>query len=286
MLLKNGLKSKSVELTLEEMNEINKVQTGILAEINSVCEKLGITYFMVHGSLLGTIRSESFIPYDDDIDIAMRREDYDRFLAEAQKLIDKNYFVQSYLSDKNYPLEFAKVRDNRTTYIVDKVRDVDMNHGIYVDVFPIDYTVTGKLKKIYGKLLSLRVGCIYKPEKKSKALIIKQIISRIVCPSVKSAVRKRDMLAKSAAKSDKVTMTGGKAIEKNMPLQWFEKTEIRNFENLKVFVPAEYDKYLTHIYGDYKTRTLVEGKMADEKKVKINAYIADAKKPYTHYMNK
>ena len=273
-----------MNLTLEEVTQINKVQINILRETVEVCRKLEIPFYMVHGSLLGTIRNNGFIPYDDDIDIAIPREHYERFISRAQDLIGANYFIQSDWSDENYPLEFAKVRDSRTTYIVKSVRHIKMNHGIYIDVFPIDYAITGRLANWLHRFYNLRVGCVYDIEGKSIKLKLKQMLACCLLPSVKKTVSKRNKLLRSTARSDKRRITGGKVTETYLPAEWFDKGEKKIFEGIEVYVPAEYDKYLTQIYGNYMERTLVEGKMADSNRVQLNAHIADTEMPYTHYM--
>jgi len=274
-----------MNISLEELTKINKVQIEILEQIACACRALDIKFFVVHGTLLGTIRDQSFIPYDDDIDIAMERESYERFLAQAPALMGDGYFVQSHVSDPAYPLEFAKVRDSRTTYIVENVRHIPMNQGIYVDVFPMDFARTGRWSKLLYKLFNLRVSCLYRMERMSVASKIKRLAISLLIPSVRWAVKQRDNIAKRAPVGQFVCMTGGKAVEKRMPAQWFANYEPTRFEGVEVYVPAQYDEYLTHIYGDYSTRTLVEGKMADEEHVVINACIVDAERPYTDYMD-
>ena len=80
-------------------------------------------------------------------------------------------------------------------------------------------------------------------------------------------------------------MTGGKSSEGQMPADWFKEYEKRVFEGITVYIPSGYDSYLKRIYGDYKTRTLVEDKMADDEHVIINAAVVDPNRPYTFYMN-
>lgn len=272
--------------TLDEMKRINKVQLDLFKATVDVCEKLHIKWFMVHGSLLGTICNNGFIPYDDDIDIAMSRKDYDRFLKEAPALIGKDYFVQSNLSDKHYPLLFAKVRDNRTTYICERVRNIDMHHGIYIDIFPIDNSISkDKLKKFLLRFFSLRCSVSLYWEKPSLEQRIKKIIMSVLCPSVRVAIRMSEAILRSACVSDQVTITGGKPQEGSLPAAWFESSEERNFEGIKVYVPAGYDESLRLIYGEYETFDLVADKMLDEK-VLINAYLVDVEMPYTAYIKK
>lgn len=272
-----------MKVTIEELTRINKVQIEILREVSRVCKKLNIQCFMVHGSLLGTIRGAGFIPWDDDIDIAIPREQYEKFLEEAPSIIDSNYFVQSDRSDKKYPLEFAKVRDRRTTYVVENVYHLNINHGIYIDVFPIDNAQTSKWLNMQYKILSTRIGCTYRNKEECLSLKIKKMVSMILCPSFKFAVSKRKKILLSAPKNTKICITGGKPCEREIPRRWFAKMEKKSFEGIEVYIPCGYDEYLTHIYGDYKTRTLVEGKIFDNM-LEINACIVDVERPYTCYI--
>lgn len=273
--------------TLEQLQQINKIQLQILEQVDKTCRKLGIHYLMVHGSLLGTVRNNRFVPYDDDIDIAMKRTDYEVFLKEAPKIIESRYFIQSVFSDVGYPLLFAKVRDSRTTYICEAVKKIDMNHGVYIDIFPIDYVEKNPFwgKRFLKKLLSLRIGASLYHEKVTTVQLMKYMISCILCPSLRGTIMLRDRLYKNAAGSAWVCITGGKATEEAIPAKWFEETEQMLFEGVSVCVPKMFDAYLTHIYGDYQTRTLVEDKMVNEK-VELNACIVDTERPYTFYCNK
>ncbi len=271
-------------VTLDELKKINAVQIRLLRATAKVCETLGIQWFMVHGSLLGTIRNGAFIPYDDDIDIAMKRSDYDRFLKEAPALLEEHYFVQSTASDKNYPLLFAKVRDTRTTYICDTVRHIRMNHGIYIDIFPIDNALKLRgFNRLLEKALHLRVSASLYVENLSLCQKIKRLMVYLYCPSTRSALKKLNKLYVSAPINGQVRFTGGKSTEMSLPSEWFDCLEKHTFEGMDVWVPAKYDQYLRAIYGDYEKRTLVEGKMWGEK-VELNACVADVTKSFSENM--
>lgn len=271
-------------ITQKQMDEIHSIQLSIFKNVINVCNQLDLTYFMVHGSLLGTVMQGKFIPLDDDIDIAMPRKDYERFLQEGPKLIDSRYFIQSDKSEKIYPMEFAKVRDNNTTYVVENIRHININHGIYIDIFPIDYSLESKWSKLKYKILNYRISCIYKTPSLTIFSKAKRLILRILLPSLKCAISRRNALIKSGSKGDSVHMTGGKGSELSMPATWFSDVKNMTFEGLTVCVPTEYDKYLSHIYGNYKNRTLVEDKAVGENCVKINACTLDIEKPFTNYL--
>ena len=121
-----------MNINKKQMDEINNVQLKIFKEFVSVCKKLNLRYYLVHGSLLGAVKYNGFFPYDDDIDVAMPRKDYEIFIREGQNFLSNNLFVQSNLSEKDYPLVFAKVRDSKTCFIQPLIKNLNINKGIYI----------------------------------------------------------------------------------------------------------------------------------------------------------
>jgi lipopolysaccharide cholinephosphotransferase len=126
------------DVKLQDLPDIQKHLQSILAEIIKVCDSLHLTYFAFFGTLLGVVRHSNFIPWDDDIDIAMPRPDYEKFIAKAQQLLPSYLFVQNFHTEADYLLYYTKIRDSRTSYF--EVTDCfsKINHGLWVDVFPID----------------------------------------------------------------------------------------------------------------------------------------------------
>ena len=111
----------------------------ILQQVVKVCDNNDLDYFLIGGTLLGAVRHKDMIPWDDDIDIAMPRKDYNRFLEIAQEQLGEEYFVHSFRSDENYWMTFAKVRKNRTFFAEKRMSMVEGGHrGIFIDIFPYD----------------------------------------------------------------------------------------------------------------------------------------------------
>ena len=120
------------------MTDLQQTEFEILKEYIAVCERLKLRYYLVCGSCLGAVKYSGFIPWDDDIDVAMPREDYRVFCEKAPLLLPEHLFLQTNESDRNYPNIFAKLRDSRTTYIEKGMAELDIHHGVYIDVFPLD----------------------------------------------------------------------------------------------------------------------------------------------------
>lgn len=123
---------------LTELEKLKIVEMDILDEIDRVCRKNNLSYFLGGGNLLGAIRHQGFIPWDDDIDIYMLRKDYERFAEIANRELSENYFYQNWITEPEYPYNFAKVRMNHTVFDEKGLSHLNIHKGIWVDIFAID----------------------------------------------------------------------------------------------------------------------------------------------------
>ena len=144
--------TNNIIINKEETQKLKEIQLKMLKEFINICNKLDLKYYVIGGTALGTIRHNGFIPWDDDIDVGMPRHDYEKFILMGQSLLSQGYFIQTHISDPLYPNNFAKIRDSSTTFIEQVVKDIDMHHGVYLDVFPLDGVAPSKLKKLFFKL--------------------------------------------------------------------------------------------------------------------------------------
>lgn len=122
----------------EILDRVHQMEKEILKCFIAICEKYQLRYFAAFGTLLGTIRHQGFIPWDDDVDVAMPREDYERFLAVAQKECGDAFFLQTVDTDPNYHLFFAKLRMRDTVFIEETLQKAGSVTGFYIDIFPYD----------------------------------------------------------------------------------------------------------------------------------------------------
>lgn len=122
-----------------ELQRLWAVELELLECFKKVCEKHSLKYYASGGTLLGAVRHKGFIPWDDDIDIMMLREDYEKLLSVADSEFCEPYFFQSAYSDKNYYRGHAQLRKSTTTAALKcEALRVDFNQGIFIDVFPVD----------------------------------------------------------------------------------------------------------------------------------------------------
>ncbi len=188
------------------MNDIQKEELRILIEFDRICRKHNIKYSLSYGTLIGAIRHQGFIPWDDDIDVGMLREDYEVFLEKGQKLLQSDLFLQTCYTDPKYPQVYAKIRKNNTSFVETTVKNIQMHHGIYIDVFPFDYYNDKRINNIvfsYKKtMLRYRIGLsFYQPQldKLTCKNIVHKILrffSKIIYPSSIEARIKQDGLYK------------------------------------------------------------------------------------------
>lgn len=120
------------------MEKLRIIEVDILDEVVRICNKYDINYYLAYGTLIGAVRHKGFIPWDDDIDIWMFREDYDRFAKIAEKELSEKYYYQDWHKEKEYPYNFAKVRLNDTVVLQKPITKLNIHHGIYIDIFPLD----------------------------------------------------------------------------------------------------------------------------------------------------
>lgn len=245
-----------------DLKSLQQVELKILEQFINICHKEQLQYYVLGGTMLGAVRHKGFIPWDDDIDVALPRKDYEKFLDVAQKYLSKNYFLQTYITDNGIPWNYAKIRDSNTTFIQKSLSKCNINHGVYIDVFVLDYYPTHKIESIffdiYNRLLTFRIrSTTYSSNKKYTILenIVRKIISsvlKIIYPNTVSVLKKRDKLFKSIKKSSLLANHCGFWGKKEIvPIDWYGKGIDMQFENLIVKVPEYYDKWLTQVYGNY-----------------------------------
>lgn len=143
---------------IKQTREIQAVDIFLLKEFDRVCQLLGIGYFICGGTMLGCVRHGGFIPWDDDVDVGMLREDYNRFLKEAGQYLDSRCFLQTRESDPEIPYLFSKIRVNNTEYITEYNEHRNYHKGICLDLFPFDVLPeNAKEKKKFLKRTKLLV---------------------------------------------------------------------------------------------------------------------------------
>ena len=243
-----------------DVSEIQQMELGIMEYIHEVCQKIGVKYFLAYGSLIGAVRHQGFIPWDDDMDICMLREDYEKLQDYLIAHPDERYEVMSYKNNLNYVYPFMKVQDNHTYLLEEDVR-IDSNMGIYVDIFPVDgYEDDADFKNKMTKLIKKRqLSCYtFKGITNTKSLLNSLIryISVVIFyfTNTNKYVEQIDELAKSRAVADYEQVDYLIYKDMNKPVwkrEWLEQVIVGTFEGKEFMIPKHYHEILTSDYGDY-----------------------------------
>lgn len=238
---------------ITDINELRRVQIGILDSIADSCNRNGIRYFLSSGTLIGAVRHKGYIPWDDDIDLYMPRVDYERFLRCFNDSTGR-YRVLDPKKEKHYYYTFAKVVDTRTKMCETETKGYDI--GIYVDIFPVDYVtdnialrrVIFRLKKLLYKIRRCKLStenylasalafyCYrYLPMPVS---MIEWLLRRLTV--------RRKRTGTVANMSEAGPLIGG-----CFPAECIKDSVDILFEGKQYKTMAGYKEYLTLTYGDY-----------------------------------
>ena len=276
----------------ELITKLKSIELDLFKQFVRCCKELSLNYYVLGGTMLGSVRHKGFIPWDDDIDVGMMRNDYEIFLEKAPSLLPSYYFLQHSKSEPNYMNNFAKIRDSRTTFIETAVKNLNINHGVYMDIFPLDYypetLFRQKVFDLKYKLLSLKVREAFAVQDGNKlsaaAELGVKVLSYFVSikyKSSKDALLAMDKLCRSVPRSNLIANYNGAWGKKEIvPYFWYGSGISGDFEGISVSLPVEYDKWLKKVYGDYLKLPPAEKRVTHH-----FTEIVDLDTPYLDYRN-
>lgn len=273
-------------LSPEETRRLQLVELDMLKEFIAICDKLNLRYYVLGGTMLGAVRHKGFIPWDDDIDVGMLREDYEKFLAQAGDLLPDHLFLQSHSSEPGFYWNAAKIRNSNTTFIEGPVRHHRIHQGIYIDIFPLDNYPATKVGQLWTKFRAevamqrIVQECVWDTKLHPLKKAIKHPV-RWLYPTLYSAVGAREKLYKSIRHSGMVANYCGQWGKKEVvPETWYAEGAQLEFEGIMVTAPKEYVKWLTQVYGNYMQLPPLEKQVTHHV-----AAVIDIDRPYTEYFD-
>ena len=244
------------------MRRLQLTELEILKAVDSFCREQHIRYSLYCGTLLGAVRHQGFIPWDDDLDICMEREEYDRFVALWTRQGPAGYILQNKENTTIFTQTFTKIRKGHTTFLQQGEDGTTHHTGIFIDVFPIDRIPNGKWKQ---KLYKFRCMCylLYTREfipPKEKSSLPQRAASAFllaIVPKNKRTAIRRKLLAKltqyNADKNLKMVSTASmKLAGCPQSPDWLDKFVDLPFEDGKFPCCAGWDGFLQSFYGDFR----------------------------------
>ncbi|PKH01601.1 hypothetical protein CXF72_16140 [Psychromonas sp. MB-3u-54] len=238
---------------MNETRELQLHQLKILEQVIALFEEEGLTYFAIGGTALGAFRHQGFIPWDDDIDIGMPRADYDKFLT-LQTRLPENLFIQHYSTDPDYPLYIAKVRDSTTRFVEKRYQKLDINHGIFIDIFPWDniQNLTSQKKSCDSAFARFRRCNMNKYKKKSPLKFLKTLIYKAIY-GFKTSQKQFNELDQEHKFFNNISTNalGNASFKDTITHNALYPLKKIQFESIQINCPNNMTKYLTDKYGDY-----------------------------------
>lgn len=255
-----NLTAKST-LSRERLQELQNIELNIVLAIDAVCQKHNLTYFLAEGSLLGAIRHQGFIPWDDDMDISMPREDYNKFLEIAQKELPDSLHVCYPGTIPAYHLPFAKVVSTEDHGFVNR-QDTALGKytGVYVDVFPIDYFPdkhSEELRKTFKKVRCYRDMLLYRCKYMKARSISRRITQfRSHFYSNEELHKRITALCTAHNNTDSAYMVNFASSypprRQMVSRECYAPGRYEMFDGHRLPVPKESEALLYNIYGNYK----------------------------------
>lgn len=242
------------------LDKIHRTELDIMREIDRICRKHNLTYFLSCGTLLGAVRHKGFIPWDEDMDIMMPREDYEQFLKVAPDELPPQLMLDSYPQNPRYFNPFAKVRNRNTLFAIRALQNYDGPQGLWIDIFPMDYADgrnTADTLKRERKIGICRAGiCIKRGIFDWNALPAKRkpvyrLFSLLPERFLWKQIEKAHLECKGEKKMFVMFGTDYRCERLTMPVNWFFPAKEAPFEEENFFVPNNSDAVLKQIYGDY-----------------------------------
>ena len=250
--------------------ELRTLQRCILdaaLEFRRICDKHGLNYFLIGGTLLGAVRHGGFIPWDDDMDVGMLREDYEKFLKVCPQELSSDFFLQTYETDASYAFGYAKIRVNGTVLAEDYAVRSKQHNGVFLDIFPYDDMPSGKVQQ---KMHYLLYKCVkwsalgktdydfQDPKKRKFANSMRLLFLPFSKNTMAGLEEKVCKMFRGGKRENAINLGGAYQYREFTAKAGLETTTTLAFEGYDFKVPSNYKDLLTQMYGDYMKLPPVE----------------------------
>ena len=244
------------EVADPELRDLQLAELSILREFVRVCEAHGLRYYLAYGSLLGAVRHHGFIPWDNDIDVTMPRDDYNRFAEICASHLRPGFGWQSYSTERDYPHLFGKLIDTGTVMRQAPTQHLPFRQSVCIDVFPLDGLADGPIEELMQRVLiricRLRLGADVNrvPAKRFLVQLVRILPRDAAIAAIETMNRHFPV-----GRARRWVCVGGPYGHRRQtfPSWWFGPGATQAFEGLTAVGPVDFDRYLAQLYGDYMT---------------------------------
>ncbi len=252
---------------MSNIDILHQVDMDIVKAVVKICDKYELVYYMLGGTMLGAIRHKGFIPWDDDIDLGMPRDDYEKFLEIAPKELPDIFKVVNYRNTPKYQYYITRILDTQTKVEEERIGNDSKYTNASIDIFPIDGTPNnGIMRKLYFfRVLSHRalMSLCYKDsiDRHRKRGVVEKVflwimehipVEKITTP-YKQKCKIDKLLRKQKIDGAKYigNIMGAYRTREIVPAEFYGKGKMYQFENIQLRGLDMYDEYLKYTYGDY-----------------------------------
>lgn len=273
----------------DKLRQVQMVQLELLIEFDRICKKHDIPYQLFAGTLLGSIRHKGFIPWDDDIDLAILREDYNRFLEIAPRELDDRYFLQTYETDKEYYKQSGRLRRNDTIMLQELYEPFDIHHGIPISIMPLDNiepnSTLGKAHRVlyqlaYNNFWRLNNARAIENCRREKNKVKKTVryglfaFSKVIPKSLTDKLHYKVSTLFNNKDTEYVSHLTNGATKKRFHAYKIKRSDFYDmipgkFEGYSFPIPRSYEEVLGNLYGDFMAMPPVEAQQPHHGVVKI-----------------
>ena len=247
----------------EKLKKVWFVQLDLIKKLDVICKENGLRWFPIFGTLLGAVRHHGFIPWDDDVDVLMPREDFDKLKKICAENLEEPYFLQTTESDNECYMYIAALRNSDTTGNRSSCLRLNQNSGIPIDIFPLEGCENNlnlfRLRRFPMYVKSVLCNTYVNEINTTKKAVILRKLLRMFRLDYKKTYKKLEAINSRHPFDGSETCTitlqrdaGTKHLSQQVwKSEWFKETVMMPFEDMMVPVPIGYDKILTAFYGDY-----------------------------------
>lgn len=252
---------------MTNIERLHQVDMDIVKDVVRICDAHGFKYYMLGGTMLGAIRHKGFIPWDDDIDLGMPRDDYEAFLEIAPKELGEHLKVINYRNDPNYMYYITRIQDTDTRAVEERIGNDNKYTCVSIDIFPIDGTPNNPLlRKIYffrvmyhRALMSLcyKDSIDRKRKRSKKERLLLQILECVPIEKMTTPYKQKckidKLLRKQKVQGSRYigNIMGAYRTREIVPAEFYGEGAYYPFEDMQLRGMAKADDYLRWTYGDY-----------------------------------